>query len=320
MGFQLYSQSPPNLTIELYAGLTITGTTGGLYTIQYTGDPSRTDGWIALTTILLPSSPYLWVDTTDPATGKRFYRAVEGATNLVWMRPGTFTMGSPTNEDDHRVSEGPQTVVTLTKGFYIGRYPVTQAEYLAVTGSNPSAFSQTGGYADGPNRPVEMVSWLDAKAYCASLTKHEQAAGRLPVGWVYRLPAEAEWEYACRAGTTTRYSYGDDPNYTSLTYYAWYGANSASQTHQVGLKSPNPWGLFDMQGNVAEMCQDWFGPYSGGTVTDPHGPPSGSAVVLRNCGWACVDPTTLRSAFRNNWNAWTVGLNWVGFRIVLAPG
>ena len=135
-----------------------------------------------------------------------------------------MTLGSPSNEVDRATDEGPQTAVTLTRGFYLGKYPVTQGEYLAVMGRNPSSFpAQT-------NRPVETVSWFDATNYCARRTQQDLAAGRIPPGSYYRLPSEAEWEYACRAGTTTRFYYGDDPGYANLANYAWYVANSGNST------------------------------------------------------------------------------------------
>jgi formylglycine-generating enzyme required for sulfatase activity len=152
-------------------------------------------------------------------------------------------MGSPDSEQDRERDEGPQTLVTLTRGFWMGRYEVTQGEYLAVMESNPSYF--TGD----TNRPVENVSWNDATNYCAKLTVRERAAGRLPAGWEYRLPTEAQWEYACRAGSTNRFHYGDDPGYTELANYAWYTINTGS-TQAVGGKLPNQWGLYDMHGNV----------------------------------------------------------------------
>ena len=112
---------------------------------------------------------------------------------------------------------------------------------------------------------METVSWYDATNYCGELTERERAAGRIATNSVYRLPTEAEWEYACRAGTSTRFSYGDDPGYTNLTNYAWYGDNSGGTTHPVGQKLPNPWGLYDMHGNVWEWCQDWWSDtYPGG--------------------------------------------------------
>jgi formylglycine-generating enzyme required for sulfatase activity len=230
----------------------------------------------------------------------------------VWIPAGTFTMGSPDGEQDRESREGPQTVVTLTRGFWLGRCEVTQAEYVAVIGSNPSYF--TGD----PNRPVERVRWREATKYCAKLTAAERAAGRLPAGWAYRLPTEAEWEYACRARTTTQFSYGDDPGYWKLGIYAWCDSNSGGRTYPAALKQPNPWGLYDMHGNVFEWCLDWYGTYPGGSVTDPKGPSSGLLRVVRggslyNGGWHC------RSASRY-FNTPASRSKCIGFRAVLAPG
>jgi formylglycine-generating enzyme required for sulfatase activity len=221
-------------------------------------------------------------------------------------------MGSPATEQDRFGNEAPQTVVTLTKGFWMGKYEVTQGEYLAVVGGNPSRF--TGD----PNRPVEQLSWTDATNYCARLTAQERAAGRLPAGWAYRLPTEAEWEYAARAGTTTRFSYGDDPGYGQLGGYAWYLSNSGGTTHPVGEKQPNPWGLYDMSGNVWEWCSDWYATYPGGSVTDPVGPGSGSFRVLRG-GGCYVGGLDCRSANRDDL-APDFRRYYVGFRAVLAAG
>ena len=206
-------------------------------------------------------------------------------------------MGSPTNE-------------TLTRSFFLGRYEVTQGEYLSVIGTNPSNFP------GDTNRPVEQVSWNDATNYCAQLTARERLAWRLPAGWTYRLPTEAEWEYASRAGSTNRFSYGDDPDYTQLANYAWYSANSGGTTHAVGGKLPNRWGLYDMSGNVWEWCSGWYGNYLGGSVTDPQG--SGSLRGLRGGGWGSGD-RYCRSAERHNLAPSDRG-NTVGFRVVLAPG
>ena len=232
---------------------------------------------------------------------------------MIWIKPGTFVMGSPDSEVDRHTNEGPQTVVTLAKGFWMGHHEVTQAEYQTVIGSNPSWF--TGDL----NRPVEGVSWNDATNYCRLLTAGERTAGRLPAGWGYRLPTEAEWEYACRAWTTTRFSYGDDQGYTNLTNYAWYYDNSGSTVHPVGQKLANPWGLVDMHGNVSEWCQDWHGAYPGESVTDPQGPGTGLNRVIRGLGGWFGPAVYCRSASRGGSDppGRTSG---IGFRVVLAPG
>jgi formylglycine-generating enzyme required for sulfatase activity len=232
---------------------------------------------------------------------------------MVFIPPGTFRMGSPTNEVDRFDREGPQTAVTISRGFWMGKYEVTQGEYQAVTGSNPSY------YTGDTNRPVETVNWFDATGYCAVLTQRERAAGRIGTNSVYRLPTEAEWEYACRGWTSDRrFSYGDDPGYTNLTNYAWYYDNSGSQTHPVGQKLPNPWGLYDMHGNVFEWCQDWFDLYPGGIAIDPQGPATGTARVVRGGDWG-FDARRCRSAGRNYVGPASGG-SFVGFRVLLAPG
>ncbi len=144
---------------------------------------------------------------------------------------------------------------------------------------NPSQFP---GNLD---RPVESVSWFAASNYCVLLTAQDRAAGRIPPGSQYRLPTEAEWECAARAGTTTRFNYGDDPNVTSLTNHAWYSANSGFRTQPVGQKLPNALGLYDMAGDVWEWCQDWYGDYPGGDITDPQGPATNPIgwKVIRTC-------------------------------------
>ncbi|MBM4089091.1 MAG: formylglycine-generating enzyme family protein [Planctomycetes bacterium] len=185
---------------------------------------------------------------------------------------GEFVMGSTEESDEQPVHH-----VRITRGFYLGIHQVTQAAYRAVTGKNPSHFK-------GDDRPVEQVSWDDAAEYCRLLTKAEGKSGVLPAGAEYRLPTEAEWEYACRVGSTGRYCFGDSD--AQLAEYAWYDENSGSATHPVGQKKPNAWGLYDMHGNVWEWCQDWSDAYSSGVATDPKGPTSGSARVSRGGGWS----------------------------------
>jgi formylglycine-generating enzyme required for sulfatase activity len=210
-----------------------------------------------------------FTDATSHFSPQKFYRAarLDRPANLVFIPPNTFTMGSPTNELDRATDEGPQTTVTLTRGFWIGKYEVTQAEYVAVMSNNPSVFP------GDLSRPVSSVRWLDATNYCAKLTQLELAAGRIPPGCYYRLPTEAEWECAARAGTTTRFSYGDDPQYAQATNYMWEAFTAGLTVHPVGQKLPNPWGLYDMSGNVWEWCQDWYDTLPGGVQVDPTGPP-----------------------------------------------
>jgi len=281
--------------------------------LAQTNDPSA---WRCLEYLQLPASPYLWADRSAPATGKRFYRAsvFPAPTNMVFIPPGTFRMGSPTNEVGRRGWEGPQTDVIISRGFWMGKYEVTQGEYHAVMGNNPSYFTGDA------NRPVEQVTWFDATDYCATLTQRERMAGRIPTNCVYRLPTEAEWEYACRGWTSDRrFSYGDDPAYTNLTNHAWYIDNSGSKSHPVGQKLPNPWGLYDMHGNVLEWCQDWWA-YNlpGGIVIDPQGPGTGGSRVVRGGLWYSI-ASQCRSAYRNF--CYPAGSDSLyGFRAVLASG
>ncbi len=256
-------------------------------------------------------------DVTVNLSPQKFYRAQRQSppANMVFIPPNTFTMGSPTNELHRQANEGPQTTVTLTRGFWIGKYEVTQAEYLSVTGTNPSQFP------GDLSRPVSSVSWPDATNYCWLLTQQERAAGRISSDSHYRLPTEAEWECAARAGTTTRFSYGDDPDYASLTNHAWYFINSDLMVHPVGQKLPNPRGLYDMEGNVWEWCQDWLGDLPGGAVIDPQGPPSNPIgwKIVRGGGYD-FDAPDCRSARRFFFpNHPALNDSNLGFRVVLAP-
>jgi formylglycine-generating enzyme required for sulfatase activity len=259
--------------------------------------------------------------------GKRFYRAVSVAapadTNLVFIQPGTFLMGSPTNEA-LRASDETQHGVTLSRGFWMGKYLVTQADYLAVVGSNPSYFTSANG-------PVETVSWYDATNYCALRTAQERAARLIPTNYVYRLPTESEWEYAARAGTTTAYYSGCDllsgqENFDGHFQYDCsagqiYNANGSAigSTTPVGSFDANPWGFWDMIGNVWEWCQDWYAPYPSGNATDPQGPPTGTYRVVRGGNWQS-QAQMCRSAQRNGGFAPESSQNGIGFRAVLAQG
>ena len=237
------------------------------------------------------------------------------ATNIdgfVWIPPGQFTMGSPPEEIGRDQDEGPQTRVVLPQGFWIGKHEVTQSEYRAVMGANPS------NAPGDPNQPVERVNWFEAVEYCARLTQREQANGRLPPGCRYRLPTEAEWEYACRAGTATAFCYGDDRTYAKLDNSAWFARNSDSMTHPVGTRQPNPWGLFDMHGNVWEWCLDrWEGPLPGGSITNTSMATEGSLRVARGGSWL-YEGRACRSANRDDYGP-SNRCSDIGFRVVLAP-
>jgi formylglycine-generating enzyme required for sulfatase activity len=178
---------------------------------------------------------------------------------LLYCPSGSFTMGSPTGEKGRDNSET-QVSVTISKGFYLGKYSVTQAEFKAVMGATP--WVGKNQVKEGEDYPATYVDWNDAAEFCRKLTARESKAGRLPPGYVYALPTEAQREYACRAGTTSAYSFGDDP--ADLGDYAWYIDNTLfvkeneKYARRVGQKKANPWGLYDVHGNVWEWCRDYY--------------------------------------------------------------
>lgn len=234
-----------------------------------------------------------------------FYTVGEASTipelnlTMVPIPGGHFTMGSTFGEGN----EKPATEVTIRRPYWLGRTEVTQGQWEAMMGSNPSNFK-------GTNRPVEQVSWDDAMAFCRKLTERERAAGRLPEGYVYTLPTEAQWEYACRAGTTGNYA-------GNLDAMGWYASNSGSTTHPVGQKQANAWGLYDMHGNVWEWCLDGYANYPGGNVTDPAAASPGSNRVDRGGSWS-NSADNCRSAGRS-WVGQVFRWFDLGFRLALAP-
>ena len=234
-----------------------------------------------------------------------------GATmEFVWIEPGGFTMGSPLSEARTDGDEGPLHEVTISRGFWLGRTEVTQGQWQAVVGTTPW-MGQTYIQAN-LEHPAVYISWDDVQQMTARLNEHEGSD-------VYRLPTEAEWEYACRAGMSTRWSFGDDEG--SLGEYAWYDGNtwSAGLQHAqpVGTKVANPWGLFDMHGNVWEWVADWHGAYAGGALGDPQGPATGSHRVYRG-GSVTDDAQNLRSAVRYHDSPGSHGFN-LGARILRMP-
>jgi formylglycine-generating enzyme required for sulfatase activity len=225
---------------------------------------------------------------------------------LVHVAPGLFRMGS---EDGHSDSdEQPVHEVRITRPFWLGKCEVTQAEHEKLMGENPSHF-------EGARNPVEQVSWNDAVAFCRKMTERERAAGRLPSGYEYRLPTEAEWEYAARGGPKSKgFTYSGSNDVGDV---AWYDRNSDKKTHAVGQKKPNELGLCDMSGNVYEWCGDWLGGYPSGTAADPPGAGTGSFRVDRGGSWI-LSARFCRSASRN-WLTPTVSYDYLGFRVALAP-
>jgi len=243
--------------------------------------------------------------------------------NFVRINGGTFTMGSPANEPG-RDSDEVQHQVTVSS-FYMGKYEVTQREWFDVTGTTvqqqrDKADSSWPIYGEGDNYPMYYVSWLEAVEYC---NKRSQKEGLTPAYTIngtnvtrnrnatgYRLPTEAEWEYACRAGTTTAYSTGARISNDT----GWHEDNSGSTSHPVGQKPANRWGLHDMHGNVWEWCWDWYGTYPNRAQTDPTGASSGSDRVVRGGYWD-YSAEFVRSAYRNSTYPSNRNYNF-GFRLV----
>ncbi len=270
-------------------------------THRYAQNSSSLSGRTSSGTSSLASASGGWTGTYAAGTQKSLN--IKGATyNFRYCPAGTFTMGSPESEPD-RLSWEKQHEVKLTQGFWMLETEVTQALWESVTGKNPI----TTSYLKGPNKPVGNVSWEDCQEFIAKLN----SLGIAPAGLKFRLPTEAEWEYACRAGASGPYAG------SSLDSMGWYKDNSGYNNHEVGKKAPNAWGLYDMHGNVWEWCSDWFASatYDAASQTDPTGPASGSDRVLR--GGSCYSSAKYcRSADRLNDDP-TDRDNDRGFRLVL---
>jgi formylglycine-generating enzyme required for sulfatase activity len=219
---------------------------------------------------------------------------------FVRVPPGQFEMGSPTGPTERDTDEGPVHRVKVARSFYMGKFEVTQQQYRAVTGRMPALFK-------GAELPVENVSWQEAVEFCQTLSRRE--------GRTYRLPTEAEWEYACRAGSSGRFAFGE--SYSELSKYAWHAGNSGGTTQVAGSKTPNAFGLYDMHGNLWEWCSDWYAPdyYGNSPVVDPRGPERGKYRVLRGGAWSFA-PAKCRSSIRG-WGLPQSRASHVGFRIVL---
>ena len=326
-------------SLDFAPRLTIQSAVGTTNIIQYTNKLAPSD-WAVLATLVVTQTPYTFLDLSSPPAAQRFYRVVDpnpppAPTNMVWIPGGTFVMGSPTNEAERSEDEVQHTVTV--SGFYMSRHLVTQGEYLAVVGSNPSYFrngvvppyhySLGGAVTNELRHPVEQLAWADATNYCYRLNVRE---GRVGSGWAYRLPTESEWEYACRAGTSTPFHYG--PNLLSgmenfngrYEYIGGVGTSNnpnaiyLERTTVVGSYEPNGFGLYDMHGNVWEWCSDWYGPYPTGSVVSPPGPGTGPDRVIRGGGWG-DSARYCRSALRIYFDP-TIRGNLIGFRPVLAPG
>jgi formylglycine-generating enzyme required for sulfatase activity len=301
--------------VELTAAVTAApGASPGLL-VARVGDVSA-DGPLEVTVVL----------------GREFVNPLD--MKLLRIRPGTFLMGSPNYEKGRDPNEEPQHPVTITRTYYLGACPVTKGQFAAFVketgyktdaekdgqggwgynaatrkyeGRDPKYSWRNTGWDQTDDHPVVNVTWKDATEFCKWLSKKE--------GREYGLPTEAEWEYACRAGTTTAYSFGDDPK--QLGDYAWFSDNAGVRPHEVGKKKPNPWGLYDLHGNVFQWCADRYGPYPNGAVTDPKGPETGPSRVSRGGSWN-GGPRDCRSANRAPGNPGD-STGDTGFRAALRP-
>ena len=256
--------------------------------------------WVFMGSMLIFCT--LWCGAEDaPVAGvTRTFAEME----FVWIPPGSFTMGS----EGFRESERPAHLVTLTNGFWLGKYEVTKAQWLAVMESEPWAGRER--VVDDPDSPAEFLTWHDAQDFVAVLNALGEG--------VFRLPTEAEWEYACRAGSASQYCFGDGSS--ALEEFAWFGEGLEGRVRVVGQKEPNAWGLYDIHGNVWEWCQDWYSEQytDAGPVTDPTGAEKGMVRVFRGGSFG-DEPELCRSSMRNGgvpWAAW----NWTGLRLVRSDG
>lgn len=323
------------LEARLVPAITITGPIQSLQQVQYSTNLADTNAWMILSHVRLDATPKPFYDAT--ASGeKRFYRTKTVGvwdTNLVWIPPGTFLMGSPTNEQGRATAEGPQTLVTLTKGFFIGRFEVRNVEWLAYSNSLPEPADLA--LTNYLQRAVRKISYAPATNYCRARTLDEQQQGLIPAGWSYRLPMEAEWEYACRAGTTTPFAIGSgvelrndavrqDAMFLSTAPYPTnvipVGPYPDNVPTVVGSYAPNAFGLYDMHGNVGELTLDVLGTVAnlpGGSVTNPIGLIADFGIDSQ--GWfrggSFIDGgVNCRAALRR-----IATYSRIGFRVVLVP-
>ena len=257
-------------------------------------------------------------------------KGAKPAIDLVRIAAGEFWMGGSDSDPRAKPTEKPRRKVKINRAFFLGRTEVTQAEYEDVIGSNPSAFSAKGANKarakelDTSKHPVESVSWLDAVRFCNRLSERHELKTYYKIdgevvtirgGDGYRLPTEAEWEYACRAGTTTTWSFGE--KIADLKDHAWYAENSDDRTHPVAQKAANPWGLYDMYGNVPEWCWDRYDPdyYAYMPKSDPPGSGTGRLRVFRGDGWNSLAPrTSAREGLGFTYGS-AGSINIVGFRV-----
>ena len=238
------------------------------------------------------------------------------AMEMIWASAGSFIMGSPETEEGRQAGREKQHEVVLENGFFLGKYEVTQLQYLAIMQGGMDKVNHNPSRFKGPDRPVEKVSWNDTQLFIDRLNHYASKVNMLPFGWQFSLPSESEWEYACRAGTKTTYSWGNTIRETDTN-----GAspNSIRQTCKVGSYDPNPWGFYDMHGNVREWVNDWYAEeYPEGRAEDPRGPDEGNYRCARGGSWT-DPPSVLRSADRQNGSP-DARYHALGFRVCLKKG
>jgi formylglycine-generating enzyme required for sulfatase activity len=305
-GVEAHDVRDGNITSQLAFTGTVDVNNTGTYTLTYTVADAAGNTATATRTVTVRGNRTVELNATV-------------AMDMIWCSPGTFTMGSPKTEAGRGTDETEHNV-TLTHGFYLGKYEVTQAQYeVVMAGVTGDQNATPSNWYGNPNHPVENVSWNDVQVFLTRL--NAQQVGNLPIGWSYVLPTESQWEYACRAGTTTAFSWGDGISSTNANYN-WDGGptdgKDFKQTHDVGQYAANSWGFFDMHGNVWEWTADaYLASYpTGNPVIDPTNPGNlGSHRVKRGGGWG-DGFGNLRSSSRHN-----PGYNWrrshIGFRVSL---
>ena len=245
----------------------------------------------------------------DPSVEGKPFVVEQLNLKMAWIPPGKYYQGSHKSEFGHQFGEENLHEVLISRGFWMGIHEVTQQQYDDLMRENPS-------FVKGENLPVNRVTWYMTRKFCEKLTEEESRADRIPKNWKFRLPTEAQWEYACRATTKTAYHFGDEVE--ELAKYGWYNANSTGAVKPVGLKKPNEWGLYDMHGNVGEWCFDWFGKtYPPDRSVDPVTAKASEFKVFRGGTYADL-PERCRSAHRHKTTPATAN-PWIGFRVVLVP-
>jgi len=351
----MWAQSNPTVSIQLYSGLTITGTLGSSYTVQYVTNANKTNNWQTLTNVVLTTSPALWVDASTAATADRFYRVIPTpATNapapsgMVLIPAGSFIMGDALDGE----ADAP-TNTEYVSAFYMDTNVVTYSFWQQVhqwAVNNGYSFDNVG--AGTANYPVQSVNWYDAVKWCnarsqlagvptvyyvdAALTQIYKNVDTAPyANWSasgYRLPTETEWEKAARGGLTAcRFPWGNTISESQANYYGdpvdfiydlgpagydpIFGVGIGVDTSPAGYFPPNGYGLYDMAGNVFNWCWDWYGPYATGVQSDPHGETAGSWRILRGGSWL-TGAYQARTAYRNYYYP-DLGDDGYGFRCVL---